>query len=1150
MRLRERLLALSLVLLFVGWWWLPTWQGLYRQMTGEVLSNEKLDAARISISYVLDRNNWTTFPVSTQSPVIRVVSNATLPSEMSQDTELEWRYGIEFQFLDKKGKVLKEHQHHYRAKVTRYWDERFSETIAGNFFLDPAWQPTDGKVSVLSLADMPDVSAVRVRTLSMDTNIQDVVLRAYQHDLLPESKYGLFWNRLNENQKQAMAKGNIYEHGLLTDQEKRNLIRNKWSGIGPTGIINQEYVSRMLYSFRDIEGDIVDVPVPPAGLYFSADFRGIIPVPLGGARIRLDFEAVGEKEADPGLRNIVVNWHGRGGVNRISHRVDWTSGKVSYTQDYKDGLLEIVASHAGAVRVVVLKGKNEEEITPEPALVRTYLVAGNSIEFDISHLRKSTTPMRLDLRRLLPRDAVVYDIVMDPLDSNKLYAIIKSPSGSRIYKSLNGGARWFVAYADSDRLSQLYKLAIDSREAVSKEVPKEVSLYAGTNNTGVFKSLDEGANWVEANDDIAIANILDLAIDTMLPNTLYAGTEAGGIFKSLDGGESWNAASKGLPDSAVETVVVHPSISRVVYAGTHDGLLKSVDGGANWVAADFGITNKMIFSLTIDKNAPETLYVGTGSIKGGVFKSADGGKSWILVNKGLPDTTVQALAIDPGNSDIIYAGTRLGIFKSTNAGKNWQLASEGLTHLIINDILINPSEPDMLYAATAGGGVFKSRDAASSWFPANNGIETLTAMPSGACEVEYRILDTKGKLIRSKTLVPNSTPSQYDRLTGNWENLNISEPRKYFFSLPSRSAKMQLESECPVVATGYNRPYGMIRKTLVPEYYDMSDIFALQDRQPTWYSLQPTNYSNLIKGNETPLLLIQVRPRKKSEIDDLLAGRYLWQDYQPEAQPGARWLLAKRESVLPARKEALKAFYRPLLPGKRSDLEFVSDAEMLRPSLIYLRQDEKPVHVRIMTDNRLYYEGSISGRRGEVRLPPIRSGDHQFVLKAPGGIDYFINYSAKGRNIAFVKRLAHRFDQGKLSFIYDKENWGNEVFSARLYQPMHTSGRARIRVNITPVGRGHYVPHDGWTFTRRNYDIKAGGGARVPILNTRTKSVDSGQAFFIPFRADLSPGRYRIDLIAEGGPVKGSYLLLAKVNPGVFKQRFIEQEMRGSGDLD
>src|SRR5215471_10765073 len=66
------------------------------------------------------------------------------------------------------------------------------------------------------------------------------------------------------------------------------------------------------------------------------------------------------------------------------------------------------------------------------------------------------------------------------------------------------------------------------------------TLYAGTDDSGVFKSTTGGSTWSAVNTGLANRSVLVLALAPATPTTLYAGTLGGGVFKSTTGGSTWS----------------------------------------------------------------------------------------------------------------------------------------------------------------------------------------------------------------------------------------------------------------------------------------------------------------------------------------------------------------------------------------------------------------------------------------------------------------------------------------------------------------------------------------------------------------------------------------------------------------------------------
>ena len=100
-----------------------------------------------------------------------------------------------------------------------------------------------------------------------------------------------------------------------------------------------------------------------------------------------------------------------------------------------------------------------------------------------------------------------------------------------------------------------------------------------------------------------------------------------------------------------------------------------------------------------------------------MLKSIDGGATW--TKTGL-STGVNVLALDPANPRVLYAATEgpglsgfKGLFKSTDAAETWfpiNLGLGGDTHydVSISGLVMDPESPDTLYAATAYHSVYKT----------------------------------------------------------------------------------------------------------------------------------------------------------------------------------------------------------------------------------------------------------------------------------------------------------------------------------------------------------------------------------------------------------------------------------------------------------
>ena len=170
--------------------------------------------------------------------------------------------------------------------------------------------------------------------------------------------------------------------------------------------------------------------------------------------------------------------------------------------------------------------------------------------------------------------------------------------------------------------------------------------------------------------------VFALAIDPVSPSTLYAGTRDNGIFKSVDGAATWTAASNGLTETRVFAIAVDPKTPSTLYAGTNgSGVFKSTDGAATWKAAAFTGTS---FALAIDPVTPTTVYACANARAG--REEPRRGRDPEQGDRRHPEPDHQRPRGRPGRRPRPSTSARqTAIFKSTNGGVNAQAANRGLT---------------------------------------------------------------------------------------------------------------------------------------------------------------------------------------------------------------------------------------------------------------------------------------------------------------------------------------------------------------------------------------------------------------------------------------------------------------------------------------
>jgi len=269
--------------------------------------------------------------------------------------------------------------------------------------------------------------------------------------------------------------------------------------------------------------------------------------------------------------------------------------------------------------------------------------------------------------------------------------------------------------------------------AVDPENPDTV--YVGTTDEGLFKSLDGGRSW-ERLSRIAYPRVTAVAVSPV-DGAVYAGTEPSSLFVSRDGGASWRELEgmKNLPSAPTWSFPPRPWTSHVrAIAPSHQdpklivagielgGILRSRDGGETWEDQRPGAYADC-HSLSAHPAAPETFYEAGG---GGFAESRDFGENWAAADAGIPLRYVWGLAVDRDDPNLVYVSAASGpgrahgsgfsdaaIYRRIGNGR-WEPVLENLAEFPYA-LAPEPEVPGALYAGLGDGSVLHSGDSGESW---------------------------------------------------------------------------------------------------------------------------------------------------------------------------------------------------------------------------------------------------------------------------------------------------------------------------------------------------------------------------------------------------------------------------------------------------
>ncbi|MGB5675971.1 MAG: glycosyl hydrolase [Gemmatimonadota bacterium] len=260
--------------------------------------------------------------------------------------------------------------------------------------------------------------------------------------------------------------------------------------------------------------------------------------------------------------------------------------------------------------------------------------------------------------------------------------------GDGLYKSVDGGRSFdLMGLEQSEHIA---KILVDPRDSDVVLVAAQGPLWASGGDRGVFRTADGGETWdlvLEIDEDTGVT---DLLMDPRNPDVLYAaayqrrrhvwtlinGGPGSGVYKSLDGGVSWKQANKGLPggDKGRIGLAMSPQNPDVLYAIVEaadgkSGFFRSSDRAKSWSRqSDYVASSPQYYQeLVADPHRFDRVY----SLDTRTQVTEDGGKTWSRLGGEWRHVDDHALWIDPEADDHLLIGGDGGLYESWDRGANW-----------------------------------------------------------------------------------------------------------------------------------------------------------------------------------------------------------------------------------------------------------------------------------------------------------------------------------------------------------------------------------------------------------------------------------------------------------------------------------------------
>jgi photosystem II stability/assembly factor-like uncharacterized protein len=316
-------------------------------------------------------------------------------------------------------------------------------------------------------------------------------------------------------------------------------------------------------------------------------------------------------------------------------------------------------------------------------------------------------------------------IIVHPDDSDVVYVAAIGPlwseGGDRgLYKTEDGGKTW-TSIIEVDEHTGVNDVVMDPRDsnvlyASTHQRRRHVFTYVGGGpGSGLHKSVDGGKTWAKVQKGLPNEELgrIGLAISPANPEIIYAIVEAangkGGFFASTNRGASWEKRSSHVTSgNYYQEIVTDPVDENTVY---------SMD---TWMSVthDGGKTFKMVGEDTkhVDNHCmwinPHNNNHWVVGCDGGIYETFDAAKTWDF-KKNLPVTQFYKVAVDNDYPFYnIYGGTQDNF---SLGGPSRVLTNHGIRNsewFITNggdgfESQIDPNNPNIVYAQSQYGGLVR-----------------------------------------------------------------------------------------------------------------------------------------------------------------------------------------------------------------------------------------------------------------------------------------------------------------------------------------------------------------------------------------------------------------------------------------------------------
>jgi photosystem II stability/assembly factor-like uncharacterized protein len=322
------------------------------------------------------------------------------------------------------------------------------------------------------------------------------------------------------------------------------------------------------------------------------------------------------------------------------------------------------------------------------------------------------------------RTGNVNSLERDPQNPDVLLCSAAYPfgaEGGNVYRSTDNGITWAFSGTGLPASNQIGRMVLAFYPGNSQIVWAGISGTSGYNGCemiGVFRSTDNGLNWVQMSADgeshYASQGWYDMAIAVKPNNPNIVYSSGLDLYRSWNSGLWWDQQTYwylefGNPDfvhADHHEIVFHPNNPNEVWAVTDGGIFQSTDEGANWTEKNQGYNTYQYYAMG---NATLDTSLAYGGTQDNGTSEYSGGPDWPMVFGGDGGYCV----VDYTDNNTVYVEYQNGNrFRTDDGCANFTSINEGITGsgAWVTPMLLDPFVHNTIYTTTSNGHVWRSPD--------------------------------------------------------------------------------------------------------------------------------------------------------------------------------------------------------------------------------------------------------------------------------------------------------------------------------------------------------------------------------------------------------------------------------------------------------